>query len=251
MSKRICEHIQDDGLRCTNPAMYRREICFHHWRQLRPTAPPSDPAYVPTFDSEASISNASAHMFRSVLAGKVDLKQARLALHFLRETARSLRRQRKIGDKSEIHFTSFMADYYSALDEIQAKSAAAYPDPQPLIYPAHFRDLPEDYDDDAASSESNEALSSRAPASGARDLLLLPASSLLPLPMNRTMWARAPSPARRERSSRFYLPTQPRTTFWTPLAPERHPQFPPRQEQTLPPKSPLNPLPSPPAKLNS
>ena len=87
MSKRICEHIQADGLRCTNPAMYRREVCFQHWRQLRPDVPPSDPAYVPSFDSEASISNASAHMFRSVLAGKVDLKQGRLALQFLRETA--------------------------------------------------------------------------------------------------------------------------------------------------------------------
>ncbi len=168
MSNRTCEHIQDDGLRCPNPAMYRRQICFHHWRLLRASAPVCDPAYVPpTFDCEASVSLMTAHILRCVLAGKIDIKRAQVAMTCVRETAKSLRLQGKVGNGIETSFTAFMADYFSALDEIQAKSAAAFPDPQPLIYPAHFADIPEDDDADSFSSRAPAAgLSSRARVAG-------------------------------------------------------------------------------------
>jgi len=110
----------------------------------------------PTFDSEASVSLMTAHILRCLLAGKIDIRRAQVAMTCVRETAKSLRLQSKAGDRCETSFTAFMADYYSTLDEIQAKSAAVYPDPQPLIFPARFDDVPAD---------ENEAddLSSRAP----------------------------------------------------------------------------------------
>ncbi len=180
MSRRTCEHIQDDGVRCTNPAMYRRRVCYHHWRLLRPSAPVCDPAFVPpTFDSEASVSLMTAHILRCLLAGKIDRRMAQVAMTCVRETAKSLRLQGKAGDNIETSFTHFMADYYSALDEIQQKSAAAYPDPQPLIYPAHFADLPEDDEEEGSSLPAPlQALSSRAPLSGEK-------SASCPQPHNR------------------------------------------------------------------
>jgi len=117
--------------------MYRRQLCFYHWRLHQPSAPVNDVAYVPpVFDSEASLVIASSHLFRAVLAGKIDLRRAQVALSCLRQAAKSLRLQHPVGDHAETAFTPFMADYFTNLQRAQSASSAAYPDPQPLIYPA-------------------------------------------------------------------------------------------------------------------
>src|SRR4051794_26119584 len=145
MSNRVCQHIQDDGLRCSNPTMYRRQICFYHWKLHRPTAAVTDPAYVPPIlDSEASIVIACSHLLRAVLSGKIDLRRAQVAMSCLRQAATCFRLQHPAGDHAETSFTAFMADYFSNLDEAQAAASAAYPDPHPLVYPAPFADVPSD-----------------------------------------------------------------------------------------------------------
>jgi len=155
---RTCQHIQDDGLHCTNPAMYRRQVCYHHWRILRPNPPVNDVAYVPpTFDSEASVSLVCANILRSLFAGKMTPKFAQSAMTAVRETAKSIRLQGKMGkagNRSATRLTPFMADYFSTLDQMQSKSAAAYPDPQPLLYPATFAEVPEHKDEETDDIEA-------------------------------------------------------------------------------------------------
>ena len=172
-----CQHIQDDGERCTNPTMYRRQICYHHWRMLRPNPPVNDVAYVPpTLDCEASVSLVCSNILRSLFAGKITPKFAQSAMTVVRETAKSLRLQGKMGkagDCPETRLTPFMADYYATMDTMQSKSAAAYPDPQPLMYPARFPDLSEEIDvpeeDSSATGSASSAGEQSASASNTLD----------------------------------------------------------------------------------
>jgi hypothetical protein len=145
--------------------MYRRQVCFYHWRLHRPTAAVTDPAYVPPIlDSEASIVIASSHILRAVLSGKIDLRRAQVAMSCLRQAAKSFRLQHPVGDHAETSFTHFMADYFSNLDQAQAASSAAYPDPQPLIYPAPFADHPSN-DKPLAEEEHRQTQSAADPSS--------------------------------------------------------------------------------------
>ena len=95
MSKN-CEHVKEDGSRCENPAMYRREHCYFHWRQetLRRTSI-ADEHGLPLLDSDTGVQLAAQQIYRSLLAGTIEPFRAQTLLASLRLVSTSLNRIKK------------------------------------------------------------------------------------------------------------------------------------------------------------
>lgn len=92
MSKN-CEHVKEDGSRCENPAMHRREHCYYHWRleMLRRTAL-EDEHGLPCLDSDAGVQLAAQQIYRSLLSGAIEPFRAQTLLASLRLVSTSLNR---------------------------------------------------------------------------------------------------------------------------------------------------------------
>ncbi len=111
----ICTHVKDDGSRCESPAMYRRELCYYHWRQdmLRRTAVENE-HFLPTLDSDAGVQLAAAQVFRALASGQMQTFRAQTLLASLKLVASCLRMMKKSPAKPEdlvTELTPAMAAY--------------------------------------------------------------------------------------------------------------------------------------------
>ena len=89
----ICEHLQNDGVRCPHRAMYRRLFCYQHWRLHEHPVAASQPSYVlPVINDESALRLALTEVMRGVLSGKLETSQARFLVKALRLSADSFRR---------------------------------------------------------------------------------------------------------------------------------------------------------------
>jgi hypothetical protein len=91
-----CEHVKEDGCRCENPAMYRRDYCYYHWRleMLRRTSL-EDEHGLPLLDSDAGVQLAAQQIYRSLLSGTIEPFRAQTLLASLRLVSTSLNRIKK------------------------------------------------------------------------------------------------------------------------------------------------------------
>ena len=92
MSKN-CEQVKEDGSRCENPAMHRRDLCYYHWRleMLRRTSIEGENG-LPFLDSDAGVQLAAQQVYRSLLSGAIEPFRAQTILASLRLVSTSLNR---------------------------------------------------------------------------------------------------------------------------------------------------------------
>jgi len=88
---KVCEHIKDDGVRCAGAALAGEIYCRFHIR-VRTTVPPEDAAYeLPVLETHQSVQIALQHMMRSLLAGKLSEKKAKVMMTGINTAAKLLR----------------------------------------------------------------------------------------------------------------------------------------------------------------
>src|SRR3954452_24755950 len=89
----ICDHLQNDGIRCPHRAMYRRPFCYHHWRLHEHPVAASQSSYVlPVINDETALRVALTEVMRGVLSGRLETSEARFLVKALRLSADSFRR---------------------------------------------------------------------------------------------------------------------------------------------------------------
>ena len=82
-----CEHVKVNGVRCGSPALRTRRLCYFHFMSRLPRI-----ELVPILEDGNAIQAGVRQIIHGMLTGRVDTKQAALALYGLQIAAGNLPR---------------------------------------------------------------------------------------------------------------------------------------------------------------
>jgi hypothetical protein len=134
MAVPTCEHIKGDGVRCGSPAMCRRPFCYMHWRLRDYKLPVTDATYeIPSIDSEATVVLVSAQIMRAVFNGKLDARQARIAVSCLNLAAQAMRNQLNVSGRTVVDLTPAMDEHFATAHIAASEFAKKPPTSIPTI----------------------------------------------------------------------------------------------------------------------
>jgi len=102
LSCKICDHIKDNGVACTQPALTGERYCRFHLR-VRTTVSPEDQMYeLPILETEQSVQIALQHVTRGILSGKLSERKAKVVMSAIKTAAQLIRQANSNKSKEDL-----------------------------------------------------------------------------------------------------------------------------------------------------